>query len=112
MKVTWEQSFCGLPGRKKRAAFLDLLLDAREAGAKLSDEDLREEVDTFMFEGHDTTTAGLCWAVFLLGTHPRMQVSRQDDVTVTNNGQIDIISTCFSLKRRRVDFIRPTSTSF
>ncbi|KAJ9577305.1 hypothetical protein L9F63_006144, partial [Diploptera punctata] len=60
-------------GRKKRKAFLDLLLDASMQGAKLTDEELREEVDTFMFEGHDTTSAGMCWALFLMGLHPDVQ---------------------------------------
>nr|AIT16229.1 cytochrome P450 family 4 protein [Sternaspis scutata] len=67
-------------GGKKRMAFLDMLIYAAEGGANMTDEDIREEVDTFMFEGHDTTAAAANWAVHLLGANPEIQQKVQDEL--------------------------------
>ncbi|NXJ75175.1 CP4V2 protein, partial [Trogon melanurus] len=67
--VSYEES-----GSKKRKAFLDMLLNATDdEGNKLSYRDIREEVDTFMFEGHDTTAAAVNWVLYLLGRNPEAQ---------------------------------------
>ncbi|KAG7486616.1 cytochrome P450 4V2 [Solea senegalensis] len=60
-------------GKKKRQAFLDMLLKTTdENGNKMSHQDIQEEVDTFMFEGHDTTAAAMNWALHLIGSHPEV----------------------------------------
>ncbi|KAL6418334.1 hypothetical protein ACFW04_012208 [Cataglyphis niger] len=58
--------------KKKRLAMLDLLIAASRDNL-LSDLDIREEVDTFMFEGHDTTAMGITFALLLLAEHKDIQ---------------------------------------
>ncbi|CAI2329092.1 unnamed protein product [Caenorhabditis sp. 36 PRJEB53466] len=59
-------------GKKKKKAFLDMLIEMKEEGG-LGYEDIREEVDTFMFEGHDTTSAGIGWSLWCLANNPEYQ---------------------------------------
>ncbi|XP_069949155.1 cytochrome P450 4c3-like isoform X1 [Cherax quadricarinatus] len=67
-------------GKKKRLAFLDLLLEYSEQQTALSDNDLREEVDTFMFEGHDTTAAAINWSLYLIGCYPEIQARVDEEL--------------------------------
>ncbi|XP_013103166.2 cytochrome P450 4d2 [Stomoxys calcitrans] len=60
-------------GSKKHMALLDILLRATVEGKPLSNEDIREEVETFMFESHDTTTSGTSFALYLISRHPEVQ---------------------------------------
>ncbi|XP_077287754.1 uncharacterized protein LOC143912344 [Arctopsyche grandis] len=60
-------------GRKKKMAFLDILLLSTVDGKQLNDTDIREEVDTFLFEGHDTTTSALTFALYSIASNPHVQ---------------------------------------
>lgn len=57
----------------KRLAFLDILLMSHLRDPSFTVEGIREEVDTFMFEGHDTTAMGISFTLYLLGLYKQVQ---------------------------------------
>ncbi|XP_077306432.1 cytochrome P450 4B1-like [Lithobates pipiens] len=67
--------------QKRHLDFLDILLCAKdEKGQGLSDEDMRAEVDTFMFEGHDTTASGISWALYCMAKYPEHQQKCREEI--------------------------------
>lgn len=89
-------------GSKKKMALLDLLLQSTIDGDFLSNEDIREEIDTFMFEvshitgvrkqaiilselffhcqGHDTTNSALAFTLYNIGKHQEVQQKCVDEI--------------------------------
>ncbi|XP_036332579.1 cytochrome P450 4p1-like, partial [Rhagoletis pomonella] len=59
-------------GKKKRYAMLDTLLHAERNGL-IDHAGICEEVDTFMFEGFDTTSMALIFTLMNLSLFPEMQ---------------------------------------
>jgi cytochrome P450 len=59
---------------------LSLLLDARdEDGAALSKQELRDQVMTLLFAGHDTTTSTVAFLFYELGRNPEEIAPLDDD---------------------------------
>ena len=68
--------------------FLDVLLTVvDETGVGLSDEEVREQVDTFLFAGHDTTSSALQWTIHYLAQHETLQEQcRREVLDVLDEG--------------------------
>eukprot|EP01097_Dermamoeba_algensis_P004250 TRINITY_DN2808_c0_g1_i1.p1 TRINITY_DN2808_c0_g1~~TRINITY_DN2808_c0_g1_i1.p1 ORF type:complete len:516 (-),score=125.41 TRINITY_DN2808_c0_g1_i1:39-1586(-) len=60
--------------RVRSMNFLELLLKTRDdTGQELTVSEIEDEVHTFMFAGHDTTTNALSWTVYLVSSHPEVE---------------------------------------
>ncbi|XP_072039842.1 cytochrome P450 4F4-like [Amphiura filiformis] len=76
--------------KERLRPFLDILLQAKdEDGVGLSDIEIRNQVDTFMFGGHDTTSSGLSWIVYNLANHPEFQERCRNEVDEVMEGKAD-----------------------
>ncbi|XP_056413016.1 ultra-long-chain fatty acid omega-hydroxylase isoform X2 [Hyla sarda] len=72
----------------KTKDFIDILLLSKdEDGNPLSDGEMRDEVDTFMFEGHDTTASGLSWILYNLASHPEYQEKCREEIKELLKGE-------------------------
>ena len=66
---------------KRHLDFLDILLTARdETGTGLTDREIRDEVSTFTFAGHDTTASSISWTLYALAKYPTIQQQVRDEV--------------------------------
>ncbi|XP_063927495.1 cytochrome P450 4d2-like [Zophobas morio] len=63
-------------GMKRRIALLDLLLESDD----LTNDDIKEEINTFMFAGHDTATSGVTFALLALAENPEIQQKVHDEI--------------------------------
>ena len=66
---------------------LDILLTVKdEDGNGLSNSEIRDQVNTFLFAGRDTTSTALQWAILHFVDHPEIQEKcRQEAVRVVEN---------------------------
>ncbi|XP_015366965.1 PREDICTED: cytochrome P450 4C1-like [Diuraphis noxia] len=67
--------------KKRIYSFLDLLVGvSKENPDVVTDKDIREEVDTFLFEGHDTSSIAITMAIIHLGLDQNIQNLVRDEL--------------------------------
>lgn len=77
----------------KRAAgteshdLLSMLLEARDQGQGMTDAQLRDEVLTMLFAGHETTATALAWTWALLAQHPEVETKLHAEMAAALAGR-------------------------
>ncbi|XP_075540610.1 cytochrome P450 4V2-like isoform X4 [Dermacentor variabilis] len=91
----------GRPYGGKRLAFLDILLMSHLRDPSFTEEGIREEVDTFMFEGHDTTAMGISFTLYLLGLYKEAQDKVYQELETIFGEDVERAATVEDLKEMR-----------
>lgn len=73
--------------KKKRFAMLDTLLLAERSGEKIDANGIQEEVDTFVFEGFDTTMTAITFILFVIANHSEVQQRLYEEIMWVENKQ-------------------------
>ncbi|GIY59144.1 cytochrome P450 4V2 [Caerostris darwini] len=63
----------GFTQKEETQGFPGIALEQHLADPSFTEEDVKVEVETFMFGGHDTTAMALSWTLYCLGVYPEVQ---------------------------------------
>lgn len=86
-----------LERRHQNGQYEDLLarlMDARdqETGKGMTDEELRDEIMTMLFAGHETTASTMTWTWYLLAKHPEVRGKLRDEARNVLNGRLSTVN--------------------
>ncbi|KAL2067541.1 hypothetical protein VTL71DRAFT_1966 [Oculimacula yallundae] len=72
-----------------KATGVDILSVAMESG-DLNDDELANQIMTFLAAGHETTASALTWTTYLLSTHPEVQRRLREEIRseLCENGRL------------------------
>ena len=77
---------------------LSVLIEARdEDGSRMDDQQLRDEVMTFLLAGHETTALALSWTWYLLSQNQQVELKLHQELDRALGGRIPTISDLSSL---------------
>jgi cytochrome P450 len=68
------------PGVEREIDMLDLLIAAHDEEDVLSDDELRDQIVTFLVAGHETVASSLTWTWWLLAANPEKQKAVIEEV--------------------------------
>ncbi|RDD42229.1 Leukotriene-B4 omega-hydroxylase 3 [Trichoplax sp. H2] len=84
--------------------FIDILLSARDnMGKSLTKREICDEVETFLFAGHDTTASAISWTLYCLAKHPQHQqkiyqevydICKRDSLTIADLSKLKHTTMC------------------
>lgn len=70
---------------------LEALMTAVDEGTGMSVDQVRNEIMTFMFGGHETVAAGLTWSMYLLSRHPVVARRLANEVDAVLGGRVPTV---------------------
>lgn len=77
----------------RKHVLLDNLLQSTIDGEPLSNVEIREEVDTFVFAGHGTTTSGIAFCLYNLAKYPEVQDKLLEEIKSVFSDDLSKIAT-------------------
>jgi len=79
---------------------LSLLIDAKDEddGSAMSDQQIRDEVFTLFFAGHETTALALTWTLWLIAKHPQVERQVLEELQHVLNGRRPTAADYWSLR--------------